>query len=54
MTELGKVPRRGDVVSRPGFEMTVRRMDGRRVREVELTVEHIPDTRDADHWERPG
>ncbi len=42
MTQLGRIPRRGDVVARPGFEMTVRRMDGRRVREVELTVDQVP------------
>ncbi len=39
MAALGKVPRRGDVVEAPGFGMTVRRMDGRRVREVELNVD---------------
>jgi CBS domain containing-hemolysin-like protein len=38
MAELGRVPRRGDLVEGQNFEMTVRRMDGRRVREVELTV----------------
>ncbi|HZD24204.1 MAG TPA: hemolysin family protein, partial [Acidimicrobiia bacterium] len=38
MTELGRVPQRGDRVEGPDFEMTVRRMDGRRVREVELTI----------------
>jgi CBS domain containing-hemolysin-like protein len=38
MAKLGRVPRRGDTVSDPGFEMTVRRMDGRRVREVEVAV----------------
>lgn len=38
MAALGRVPRRGDQVQGPNFEMTVRRMDGRRVREVELTV----------------
>ncbi|MGH8945360.1 MAG: hemolysin family protein, partial [Acidimicrobiia bacterium] len=31
MTKLGRVPHRGDTVTAPGFEMTVRRMDGRRV-----------------------
>jgi CBS domain containing-hemolysin-like protein len=40
MAGLGKVPRRGDTLAGPGYEMTVRRMDGRRVREVELTVSH--------------
>ena len=38
MTALGRIPRRGDLVSGEGFEMIVRRMDGRRVREVELRV----------------
>ena len=38
MDRLGRVPRRGDRVEAEGFEMTVRRMDGRRVREVELQV----------------
>lgn len=41
MAALGKVPRRGDTLVGPGFEMTVRRMDGRRVREVELTVNPV-------------
>jgi CBS domain containing-hemolysin-like protein len=43
MTHLGKVPKRGDAVAGDGYEMTVRRMDGRRVREVELTVIPRPD-----------
>ncbi|MGD2102355.1 MAG: hemolysin family protein, partial [Acidimicrobiia bacterium] len=30
MAVLGKIPTRGDKVTRPGYEMTVRRMDGRR------------------------
>ena len=38
MAELGRVPRRGDTVKTPGFEMTVRRLDGRRIREVELRL----------------
>ena len=38
MTELGRVPRRGDSITAETFEIRVRRMDGRRVREVELTV----------------
>lgn len=38
MAVLGRVPRRGDLVEGSNFEITVRRMDGRRVREVELTV----------------
>lgn len=38
MSVLGKVPRRGDLVSGTGYVMTVRRMDGRRIREVELTL----------------
>ncbi len=46
MSALGKVPRRGDVVTGAGYEMIVRRMDGRRVREVELRVH--PVTADED------
>ncbi|MFZ0015255.1 MAG: hemolysin family protein [Acidimicrobiia bacterium] len=46
MTDLGKVPKRGDVVMGDGYEMTVRRMDGRRVREVELTVSPRPEDDD--------
>jgi len=38
MDQLGRVPNHGDVVSGDTFEISVRRMDGRRVREVELTV----------------
>jgi magnesium and cobalt exporter, CNNM family len=38
MDQLGRVPNHGDVVSGDTFEMSVRRMDGRRVREVELKV----------------
>lgn len=38
MAALGRIPKRGDTVIRPVYGMTVRRMDGRRVREVELTV----------------
>lgn len=38
MATLGRVPRHGDSVQADGFEMSVRRMDGRRVREVELKV----------------
>jgi CBS domain containing-hemolysin-like protein len=38
MEQLGRVPRHGDTVSTKGFEMSVRRMDGRRVREVELVT----------------
>lgn len=38
MAALGKIPTRGDTVAAAGYEMTVRRMDGRRVREVELMV----------------
>ena len=41
MAALGKVPVRGDTITRAGYEMTVRRMDGRRVREVELTVSPV-------------
>jgi len=38
MTALGKVPEHGDSISTGRFEMSVRRMDGLRVREVELKV----------------
>jgi CBS domain containing-hemolysin-like protein len=38
MAVLGKVPQRGDLVTGNGYVMTVRRMDGRRIREIELTV----------------
>ncbi len=38
MDQLGRIPKRGDTVSTDSFEMTVRRMDGRRVREVDLRV----------------
>ena len=38
MDQLGRVPKHGDVVSGETFDMSVRRMDGRRVREVELKV----------------
>ena len=38
MACLGRVPRHGDSLTADGFEMSVRRMDGRRVREVELKV----------------
>jgi len=38
MAELGRIPRQGDTVSTNGFELSVRRMDGRRVRDVELKV----------------
>ena len=38
MARLGRVPRYGDVVTADTFEMSVRRMEGRRVREVELKV----------------
>ncbi|MEA1903337.1 MAG: hemolysin family protein [Actinomycetota bacterium] len=43
MAELGRIPRHGDTVGSDGFELSVRRMDGRRVREVELKVrpQHI-------------
>lgn len=42
MAALGRVPRHGDSVSTDRFEMSVRRMDGRRVREVELKVASPP------------
>jgi len=38
MAKLGRVPQRGDSVATESFDIRVRRMDGRRVREVELTV----------------
>lgn len=38
MAELGRVPRHGDLVETDSFRMGVRRMDGRRVREVVLEV----------------
>lgn len=38
MSELGRIPRYGDVVSGTNFTMTVRRMDQRRVREVEMEL----------------
>ncbi len=38
MDQLGQVPHHGDVVSGDTFEISVRRMEGRRVREVELKV----------------
>jgi CBS domain containing-hemolysin-like protein len=42
MSALGRVPGRGDTVRGPGYEMTVRRMDSRRVREVELKITPLP------------
>lgn len=38
MAQLGRVPEHGDSVKGQGFEMTVRRMEGRRVREVDLRL----------------
>ena len=38
MDQLGRIPRHGDSVITDQYEMSVRRMDGRRVREVELKV----------------
>lgn len=38
MAELGRVPRHGDSVETDAFRMGVRRMDGRRVREVVLEL----------------
>ena len=43
MDQLGRVPQHGDSVSTDTFEMSVRRMDGRRVREVELKVMPEPE-----------
>jgi len=42
MAKLGRVPHHGDSVTTETFEIRVRRMDGRRVREVELTVKSPP------------
>lgn len=44
MAALGRVPRHGDSVETDGFRMGVRRMDGRRVREVVLEVKPEPAT----------
>lgn len=44
MTALGRIPRHGDSMTDDRFEMSVRRMEGRRVREVELKV--TPPTQD--------
>jgi len=38
MAEMGRVPRRGETLITDTFEMTVRRLDGRRIREVELRI----------------
>lgn len=38
MSRLGRIPRYGDIVTGENFKMTVRRMDRRRVREVQLEV----------------
>ncbi len=38
MSELGRIPKHGDVVTGNNFKMTVRRMDQRRVREVHLEL----------------
>ena len=38
MDQLGRIPKRGDQVESAEFRLTVRRMDRRRVREVELTA----------------
>jgi CBS domain containing-hemolysin-like protein len=48
MHRLGRVPRRGDHVTGATFGMVVRRMDGRRVREVELTILDNPDRLESD------
>lgn len=48
MAELGRVPRHGDVVETETFRMGVRRMDGRRVREVVLDVIPAAATTEAD------
>lgn len=44
MNELGRIPRYGDVVSGENFKMTVRRMDHRRVREVQMELTSEPAT----------
>lgn len=41
MTELGRIPRHGDIVEGDNYRMTVRRMDRRRVREVQLEITPI-------------
>jgi CBS domain containing-hemolysin-like protein len=38
MDRLGRIPKRGDQIEATDFRLTVRRMDRRRVREVELTA----------------
>lgn len=43
MSKLGRVPTRGDMVVGRRHEMVVRRMDGRRVREVVLTLHETED-----------
>ena len=42
MHRLGRIPRRGDQVISDTFNLGVRRMDGRRVREVVLTLDLSP------------
>ncbi|MGB7861184.1 MAG: hemolysin family protein [Acidimicrobiia bacterium] len=42
MSELGRIPRHGDSVDGETFEMSIRRIEGRRVREVELKVSKPP------------
>lgn len=38
MHQLGRVPRRGDMVNTDGYTLAVRRLDGRRIRELELQI----------------
>ncbi len=38
MHKLGRVPHRGDRITHAGFALVVRRMDRRRVREIEITL----------------
>jgi CBS domain containing-hemolysin-like protein len=38
MERLGRMPRRGDVIEDTGWRMKVRRTEGRRVGEVEITA----------------
>lgn len=52
MAEMGRIPRYGDVVTGETYKMTVRRMDTRRVREVQLEVQ--PRNADAETGDRNG
>jgi CBS domain containing-hemolysin-like protein len=48
MAQLGRVPQHGDIVETETFRMAVRRMDGRRVREVVLEVKPAPVSADEE------